>query len=131
PLSGSTSCTAPPVEVPNQYYQYDVNVQSSDSVCLLLETMYGSTVEPDENGNHPNGWAPYLRPNAKKFIIEVTDDRMSCSWNGTTMYDSQTSAQYPQPGQQAAVDFDKLLLQVAPAQFGTTANRNYIFYSII
>src|SRR5690606_13310546 len=66
-----------------------------------------------------------------KFIIEVTDDRMSCSWNGTTMYDSQTSAQYPQPGQQAAVDFDKLLLQVAPAQFGTTANRNYIFYSII
>lgn len=132
PLSNTTNCAGPPVEVPMQFYHYDVNVQSTDGLCIALETMYGSTIEPDESNpvNTMNGWAPWLRPNAKKFFLFVTDDRMYCAWMGTQMYDNVTTAQYPQPGQNSAVLFDQLLLQQAPTQFGTTANRNYIFYAI-
>ncbi|MEZ4445712.1 MAG: hypothetical protein R3B72_41940 [Polyangiaceae bacterium] len=130
PLSGTTNCAQAPVEIPGQFYHYDVDVQSWDSVCILLDTLFGPQGggEADAWGLHPNGWVQVLRQNAIKTFVEITDDRMSCTWNGHTMDDQGTSSP---AGQTAAVEFDQTLLGLAPFQFGTVANRNYLWYSIV
>ncbi|MCA9620318.1 MAG: hypothetical protein KC731_14950 [Myxococcales bacterium] len=133
PLSGSSNCSGPPAEVPGRFYHYDIDVQSHDSLCILLGTAFGSNAggEPDEHGLHPDGWVPLLRPNALKFFIEISDDRVNCVSDSLQLDDMVTTSQLPQPGQKAAVDFDTRLLQLSAAQFGTTAKRRYKFYSIV
>jgi hypothetical protein len=129
PLSATTNCAGPPVFVPGQFYHYDVNVQSWDSACKMFDTMFGPAGggEPDQHGLCPNGWNAFLRPEAVKVFVEITDDQMGCDWDGASMYDNGQVA----AGQQAALTFDNKLLQVNPGQFGTVADRNYIFYSIV
>jgi len=129
PLSGNTDCSVPPVDVPGQFYHYDINVQSHDSLCIALDTMFGVNGggEADENGNHQNGWGAVLRQEAVKVFVEISDDGISCSWDGNTFNDSDQV----QPGQQVALDWDSALLALNPVQFGTQSNRNYLFYSIV
>ena len=129
PLAGTTDCSGPPVEVPNQFYHYDVNVQSHDSLCKILNTLMGPQGggEADQNGFHPGGWISLLRQNAVKTFIEITDDGIVCNWNGNSFNDQDQI----QPGQDVAVAWDAALLGAAPFQFGTVADRNYLFYSIV
>jgi hypothetical protein len=125
PLSGTTNCAGDPVFVPNKFYHYDRNVQSWDSVCRMFATMNGA--EPAENTLAPNGWLPWLRTEAVKVFVEITDDRMQCTWGSVNVADN---GDVP-GGQAAALAFDQALLSTAPGQFGTVANRNYIFYSLV
>jgi hypothetical protein len=53
-------------------------------------------------------YEPWLRPSAFKVFIEVTDDNSSLTYQ----------------------QFDQQLLAKSPAQFGTAANRRYVFDSI-
>ncbi len=135
PLANTANCNGAPGEVMNQFYHYDINVQSADSLCIALDTLYGTNNggEPDEQALHPEGWSKWLRQNAVKVFVEITDDRVSCSWNGNTFNDGNDNSQSAQTSQAAAmaVAWDQQLLQLAPAQFGTTAARNYQFYSIV
>ena len=90
PPLGGASCT----DNPPTFHQVNTGVASTDSLSIILSKF--STYEP------------WLRPNAFKVFIEVTDDNSAL-----------TSAQ-----------FDQQLLALSPAQFGTAANRRYVFDSI-
>jgi hypothetical protein len=129
PLSNTVDCNGPPVENPGLFYHYSVNVQSTDSLCKILNTIYGPMGggEADQYNLYPQGWISLLRPEAVKVFVEITDDSISCNWNGNNYTDYASIQQ----GQQTAVDFDQDLLAHAPGQFGTVAQRNYLFYSIV
>ncbi|MEQ9324907.1 MAG: hypothetical protein RIF41_37415, partial [Polyangiaceae bacterium] len=127
PLSPSANCQGAPSSS-NQFHHYDVNVASHDSLCILLDTLHGANpLFADEHGLYPDGWAPLLRPEAIKFIIEISDDGTSCSSLGVNLNDSNNSDK----GKEAAVDFDTWLTGLAPDQFGTLADRRYKFYAIV
>ena len=135
PLANTANCNGAPGEVAGQFYHYDISVLSTDSLCIALDTLYGTNGggEADEQALHPEGWSKWLRQNAVKVILEITDDDVSCTWNGNNFNDGEDGSTNPQTsmGAAAAVAWDQQLLQLAPAQFGTIASRNYQFYSIV
>lgn len=84
------------------YRPINQTVGSTNSLSLLLSTY--------DSANLALNWRQYLRMDAVKVFVEVTDDNSSLS--GTS--------------------FDTQLLAKTPlGMFGTAANRNYIFHSII
>ncbi|MBW2456534.1 MAG: hypothetical protein JRI68_18595 [Deltaproteobacteria bacterium] len=129
PPLGPGNCSGAPGNVPNLFYHYDVDVQSHDSLCIIPDTFYGPNGggEADQHGEYPNGWSTTLRTEAIKVFVEITDDGISCTWNGTNFLDSDQIAQ----GQTVAVNWDQSSLGHSPGHFGTQANRNYMFYSIV
>jgi hypothetical protein len=127
PLS-TTTCSPMPAEPgqnPPLFFQYSVTIGSHDSLCRLLTTYDGTL--PDEFGYAPMGWKEWLRPDALKVFVEVTDDGISCSAEGTTYNDGDNV----NTGVTVADTFDTKLLAKDPAQFGDANNRNYIWHSII
>jgi hypothetical protein len=127
PLS-TTTCSPMPAEPgqnPPLFFQYSVTIGSHDSLCRLLTTYDGTL--PDEFGYAPMGWKEWLRPDALKVFVEVTDDGISCSAEGTTYNDGDNV----NTGVTVADKFDTKLLAKDPAQFGDANNRNYIWHSII
>jgi hypothetical protein len=99
-----------------KFFHIDQNVQSNDSLSLILAT-YDATVPeyPDKFDNFDNGvvvnpWKDKVRVESTKVFVEVTDDE----------------------SQMTAEQFDAQLLAKQPAGvFGTAQNRKYIFHSII
>jgi hypothetical protein len=128
PPLGGTSCPVaanqPPVNNPPIFYHYDNNdVESHDSWCKMIN-WYD---KPDRYGLAPNGWREWLRPDSFKAFVELTDDGVGCTAGTWTYNDSNSEA----GGQTAAQQFDADLLARDPAMFGTAAQRNYIWYSIL
>jgi hypothetical protein len=92
PLAGPNCADNPP-----RFHHVDQDVRSSNSLSLILST-------------YETSWKNYVRPDATKVFIEVSDDRSEMPWS----------------------TFDTELLAKAPAgMFGTAAKRKYIFHSII
>ncbi len=92
PLAGPDCADKPPT-----FHHVDRYVDSWDSFDRILET-------------YETSWKAYVRQDAVKVFIEVTDDRSTMSFT----------------------DFDEQLLAKQPAGvFGTAARRNYIFHSIV
>lgn len=144
PLSGAT-CPAtlpagtPPVNNPPIFYHYDAGVgskgvYSSDGWCKSLVW----ATEPDRFQLIPNGWLELLRPEAFKSFVMISDDDVQCtntptspgstSWSCSTSTCSYDDTSNPS---QAATQFDADLLALSPTQFGTAAERNYIWHSIV
>ena len=113
PLSGNASCTPPPAKPVNttKFFQYSQEIGSHDSFTQILNTYN----QPDPSGASATGWSAWLRPNAVKHFILITDDTYTKSGNG--------------PNNE--VDFDTRLLALTPSNFGTAAKRNYVFHSIL
>lgn len=114
PLSG-TDCMPPPDAPVNgpRFFHYDVGVDSEDSFRVFLET-YDTA---DIHDFAPNGWSEWLREEAFKVIIEITDD--------------QSGDELPDGSDPTAANFDAALLALTPAQFGRPGARNYIFHAIV
>ena len=129
PLSATSNCSGPPVEVPGQFFAYDVVVQTSDALCRMLNTVLGNTQggQIDENGFHPTGWGPLLRPEATHALTVFAQAGVSCFLNGETYLDQNQVTQ----GQQVAINWDADLLSLAPGIFGTVSDRRYVFYSLV
>ena len=125
PLSGTTNCSFPPVNVPGQFYHYSLDIQSHDSLCSVLDSLDGTLA--DEYNFAPGGWQTWLRPEAHKAFVVLSDDGVECYSHNLMLYDDDSVAQ----GQQMALDFDNVLLSSAPSQFGTPSMRNYSFYSLV
>lgn len=106
PLSGHT-CSPPPGQPVNtaRFFHYSVEIGSNDSFAKILNTYNAA----DEFGLAPNGWAEWLRPEAYKVFVEFTDDASN------TTVDA----------------FETALFAKVPAHFGTAADRNYVFHSIV
>ncbi len=124
PPLGGTNCpigaNQPPVNNPPIFYHYDNNdVESHDSWCKMID-WYD---KPDRYNLAPGGWKGWLRTEAFKAFVEITDDGVRCG-----PYDDDDKVA---DGTAAAKQFDADLLARDPTQFGTEADRNYIWYSII
>src|SRR5262249_19506230 len=90
------------------FFHYATGIGSHDSLQVALNTFNVT----DNCGLAPGGWSTWLRSDALKYFIEITDD--------------DTNSNYVQASQ-----FDPQLLALSPTQFGTAANRNYVFHSIV
>ena len=106
PLSG-TSCNPIPEEPANteRFFHYSLVVNSHDPFQKALTAWN----QKDEHGLAPNGWSGWMREQALKVFIVITDDESNMD---------------PE-------DFDQKLLALEPAVFGTAQDRDYIFHSII
>jgi hypothetical protein len=134
PLGGN-DCLAPSVEPLTlnapRFYHYSADVGSLDSLCLLL----GSYSKPDEQASDgrlwsakaANGWSQWLRDDAFKVFMEITDDDASCTTYGYNFKDLGTTA----GGTAVATAFDTALRALSPTHFGTATARNYVWHSII
>jgi hypothetical protein len=129
PLSGAASCS-PPAAQPAEtakFFHHSVTVDSTDAWCRLDE-FYAKT---DEFAKHPTGWGSLLRKEAFKVFVVISDDRVSCSFGGKSYNDRKSAGTTAADGTAAAADFDARLLSLSPEQFGTAANRNYVWHSIV
>jgi hypothetical protein len=134
PLSAG-NCNGPPVDVPGQFYHYDIQVDSHDALCIMLDTLYGSNAggEADEQNAYPDGWITALRPEALKAFVAITDDGTNCNWNGTIFNDGNIvgDTMPSTGGKKVAEDWSQELLNLSPAQFGSSLDPNYVFYSVV
>jgi hypothetical protein len=112
PLAGAGCADNAP-----KFFHIDQDVQSTNSLEIILRTYDGSTsAMGDKYDNFENGgvavapWKDKLRVESTKVFVEVTDDESSMT----------------------AEAFDAALLAKLPAgMFGTAQNRKYVFHSII
>ncbi len=123
PLSGvpEGGCQNPPpapVHNPGKFYHYSVPIASHNAWCQLLN--HFPVGAKDQFGE--DGYSQWLRPNAFKTIIGISDDGIACG----EFYDGDNEAD----GVEAAQAFDEALLAMAPEQFGTADKRRYQYYSI-
>jgi hypothetical protein len=109
PLSANTVCPPTPDQpaFTERFYQYSLKVDSLNSLTLLVDTF--DATKPDEFKLAPQGWGAWLRPQASKVILEITDD------NSADMTAADFLAQ----------------LTAKSAQFGTAAAPAFVFHSII
>lgn len=96
---GGCGQSSPPI-----YQWVDYGIGSDDTWCAILDS-------------YPL-WSSFLRPEAFKVFVAITDDSPSC--------DGQFNASMV-----GATSFDTALLALDPAQFGTAAERNYVFHSLV
>jgi hypothetical protein len=108
PLSGAASCTPPPAAPVNgaRFFHYSIEIGSHNSFGQLL----AGYRRADEFNLAPQGWSQWLRADARKVILEITDDEAT---------DLTASA------------FDVALLALDPVMFGTASARRYTFHSIV
>jgi hypothetical protein len=123
PLGGGTGGSVPKNNPPI-FYHYDRTVGSHNAWCLLLDTFE----TPDVHG-FSGGWKDWLRAEAFKVFVVVTDDGVSCT--STRTGNNYNDGNNATAGVTAGDKFEADLLAMAPAQFGTTADRNYVHHSIL
>lgn len=135
---GANDCSDPNnqplVQNAPRFFHYSADVRSREPWCDLLEGF--ST--PDElkraedddrpwSQVAPIGWRQFLREEAFKHFIVISDDDSECERIGYSFRDDNEV----EDGQRAAVDFDTALLALSPRQFGSNDNRNYKWHSIV
>lgn len=116
---------------PPHFYHFSTDVGSRDGLCRLLQGYSNA----DELASDYRAWTPVaptgyrelLRADARKAFVVITDDRVSCSYGGYSFNDYNTVS----GGHNVAAAFDAALLALSPEQFGTAAERNYVFHSIV
>ncbi|HEX2733876.1 MAG TPA: C-type lectin domain-containing protein [Polyangiaceae bacterium] len=143
PLSGLTcptsalSSTPTLANVASRFYQHSTDIGSRDILCKLLDSYDTSDPYPNARTSWtsvaPSGWGAFLRKEALKEFVLVTDDGIAAT-GGTGECASSTGITDDLTG---ANNWDKALRQMAPDQFGAynssspATNRNYILHSII
>jgi hypothetical protein len=70
PLSGSSNCTSSCPTNGSRFFHYEIGIGSHNSLEVALNT-FNLT---DGCGVAPGGWSSWLRQDALKYFIEVTDD---------------------------------------------------------
>ena len=110
PLSG-TDCNPPPAvpAINDTYKHYDAETGSG----AFLNSILNWHSMPDKHGLAPGGYQDFLRPEASKVILGMTDGASAS-------------------GDPAAGDtFDSALLSLIPASFGIEGDRQYVFHLVV
>lgn len=143
PCSDTTLPTGTTLGAPansERFFHYDINVQSVNSVCLMLshyEYPLGSAPVPGpETGElaSPTGWHTFLREEALKVFVEISDDRLSCSaatvnpdWDFSGAGWGATAA----TATAVARSVIKSILELSEAQFGRPDELKFVWHSIV
>lgn len=137
--SESTSPTGVTMGAPangDRFFQLDINVQSTDSVCLMLahyEIDETAGPFPQTGGEaSPTGWHEWLREDALKVFVEITDDRLRCSVttpSGT--YDFSSFSDSLSDATQLSREVYRAIQALSAAQFGTPQEPKFIWHSIV
>ncbi len=110
PLS-TIDCSGPiPVQPginPGRFYQYSVEIGSTNSFDMLLRSYNGAL--KDDFNLAPAGWSQWLRDDAFKVFIEITDDESALSEGA----------------------FELQLFALSAKHFGSATRRNYVWHSIV
>jgi hypothetical protein len=137
PVDGSDS--TPAVQnTPPLFYHHSSDIGSRDLFCKLTDSYDAPDAIPARGGwtsVAPNGWGEFLREEALKVFVGITDDGAGLNAGGT-LGQCATSTGFSDDlaGAQA---FDRALRTLAPDQFGAydssdpDADRNYRWYSIV
>jgi hypothetical protein len=146
---GCTQSSAPQlVNNPPRFYHHSTDISSNNMWCRLLAAYNTRDEIPDtRTGWMPTancvgepagclpGWQYWLRQNAFKVFVGITDDNPLTNSGGTDQRCTTASGfGNTLAGAQA---FDRTLRQTAPTQFGAydaanpDAGRNYRWYSIV
>lgn len=113
PLSGLATCPAPKPVFSERFYQYGEKVESHDALDWVIDAFN----TPDKkNKLAPMGYQTWLRADAKKVIVVMTDDDESTDTDETPI---------------TAQSFIQQLTTLSPAQFGDAAKPNIVFHSIV
>jgi hypothetical protein len=107
------------------FYHYDREIGSNDAFCQILDTFD----QPDAQGRAPQGWQAWLRPDAYKAFILVTDDSPKCSYRS-----AEFSTDFGNAGTdpfEDALHFHQALLKRSGSQFGVPPEIKYQFFSIV
>ncbi len=107
PLSGNATCTPPPATPTNgpKFFHYSTEIASTDELRKITSTYNVA----DPSGQAAGGWSTWLRNDAFKVFVIITDDNEV----------------------QTAAAFETNLFALTPKQFGTAAQRNYLLHGII
>ena len=112
PPLGGAGCN-PPTPVPvntSRFFHYDRALGTSEFLQKII-LWYD---EPDPHGLAAGGWSDWLRPEALKVFIGITD----------------SSGGPDQELVESGDTFDANLLALDPTQFGTADDRRYTFHTI-
>jgi len=119
-----------------RFFQYDIDVQSSDSLCLMLQyyktdPMTGPMPQSGAAAA-PTGWNEWLRPGALKEFVEITDDEAGCSASsGTTTWSFSSGGYTVADATRTARSVYQAILDLSPEQFGTAKAPKFIWHSIV
>ncbi|HKO93808.1 MAG TPA: hypothetical protein VJU61_21790 [Polyangiaceae bacterium] len=128
PLSGLASCDDADEPVfSERFFQYSTKVESHDSFDIALDTYDGQVANEDREEKFdqaPLGWSEWLRPDAKKVFLEVTDDdELLTDEDDDDIEDNEEIS---------ATEFARRLTTLAPQHFGSDPLRpNFVFHSIV
>jgi hypothetical protein len=128
PLGGSDCPTSAGDSTPGlvndrpRFFHHTTNIGSNNMWCQLTSSFNAAATSA------PNGWQEWLRPEAFKVFIGITDDRPRTNADGSQGRCADgTSFTDNLAGAQA---FD-VALRGLSSQFGTESERNYAWYSIV
>ena len=122
---------------PPRFYHYSANVGQDDSWCVLLDSFDKRDEYVVGGGDRewsplaPNGWRAWLRPSAFKAFGQITSNKVGCQVVDTDPQYEFDDLSTVDAGVATAALFDTALLELSPGQFGTAAERNYIWHGII
>ncbi|MEZ4220302.1 MAG: hypothetical protein R3B13_05175 [Polyangiaceae bacterium] len=109
PPLGGANCATPPAQPANTstFFQYPDTTGSGGMLANIVQ--WYNTADP--MGTAPSGWSQWLRSDAWRVFVVMTDSESTSSLSGA--------------------QFDSQLLALTPANFGTASARRYTFHSII
>lgn len=103
-----------------RYFHFNQVIGSTDALCQILDTLDNTRADP----RAPNGFSEWLRPDAAKAFVLITDDSASCSYvdSEMTVYIGAGADPF-----EDALTFHAALRAKAPEQFAG----HYQFFSIV
>lgn len=125
PLSGASCSEGLYATNSDTFFHYNLEVASGDALCLLLYAFD----HPDPEQRAPQGFGTWLRPDAEKVFVVITDDSASCRYRGGQ--DAVAFGVVDSDPYEDALLFHRTLLSLAPAQFAAPPRPPYRFYSIV
>ena len=126
PLAGAPCSAGLAASTSDVFFHYDMPIDSFDPLCRLLQAFD----QPDAAGRAPYGFRQWLRPEARKVFVLISDDSASCIWNSGDGSIVEFGTKEADPFK-VALTFHETLLARSPEQFGTPPDTRYTFYSIV
>jgi hypothetical protein len=126
PLAGAPCGSGLEASTSDVFFQYNLAIDSFDPLCKLLWAFD----HPDAEGRAPYGYRQWLRADAQKVFVLITDDSASCLYDTGDGAMVELGLDGDEPFD-VALRFHETLLARSPEQFGSAPDTRYAFYSII